>query len=141
MKATKYIDPLKKILPIDNQSCILNIPIYEHDILLVIGVKELKRIIPLNTIKKDLEVVLEDCDEGTAGYNHSTETRSIIYLPSLQGLDFYEFMKILTHEVRHATDHILHFKGQEFVPGGANEAYAYLNGYINKSLLEKIKFS
>ena len=73
-----------------------------------------------------------------ASRNYTSDSgQCIIHLPKFSfKYDIWEISN-LSHELLHATTHILDFVGVEYRYGGSNEPYTYLHEYLLKQALEK----
>ena len=88
--------------------------------------------------EKYFQEVFEEFQDALGITCFHKEKIVVIINKSIEPKDnLYEFINTLTHEITHVTNILLASRGVEFT-GGADEAFAYLSGFINQEAFKKI---
>lgn len=127
------------VKPKDDQYFKLYIPIFESDVEFIYSPKALEKRIKAVPGSDALKVIQREyIGESSFGVTYNCAPTVILFINTTS--NYFSFINVLTHEIRHVVDNILYDRSFEHIPGNNNEVYAYLTGYITEEIMKKMKF-
>lgn len=113
----------------------IDIPIWNGTLYILFSNKNLRaQLKKLQFEDDEIEELLQETCEAITQTNRAEKTVIILN----QQDDHYELIDTLTHEIFHATDEILALRDVKLRTNDANEAHAYLMGYLMAQAYRRI---